>query len=209
MLVALPQLVNTGFQVLFHSPPGVLFTFPSQYYALSVTKEYLALRGGPRLFPQGFSCLVVLWIPPCLKKFRVRGFHPILLVFPVPFCYLSWSIPRSEPRHARTSVWALSISLAATLEIDVSFSSSGYLDVSVHRVPLHTLCIHAWILEVCSSGFPHSDICGSMDICSSPQLFAAYHVFHRLLVPRHPPCALISLTCRSQTFLRVSVLSHP
>ena len=35
---ALPQLVDTGFQVLFHSPPGVLFTFPSQYYALSVTK---------------------------------------------------------------------------------------------------------------------------------------------------------------------------
>ncbi len=34
----LPQLVDTGFQVLFHSPPGVLFTFPSQYYALSVTK---------------------------------------------------------------------------------------------------------------------------------------------------------------------------
>ena len=34
---ALPQLVDTGFQVLFHSPPGVLFTFPSQYYTLSVT----------------------------------------------------------------------------------------------------------------------------------------------------------------------------
>ena len=34
----LPQFVGTGFQVLFHSPPGVLFTFPSQYYALSVTK---------------------------------------------------------------------------------------------------------------------------------------------------------------------------
>ena len=34
----LPQLVDTGFQVLFHSPPGVLFTFPSQYYALSATK---------------------------------------------------------------------------------------------------------------------------------------------------------------------------
>ena len=32
-----PQLVNTGFQVLFHSPPGVLFTFPSRYYPLSVT----------------------------------------------------------------------------------------------------------------------------------------------------------------------------
>ena len=48
--------------------------------------------------------------------------------------------------------------------------------------------------EVSSAGFPHSDICGSKDICSSPQLFAAYHVFLRLLVPRHPPCALISLT---------------
>ena len=34
----LPLLVNIGFQVLFHSPPGVLFTFPSRYYALSVTK---------------------------------------------------------------------------------------------------------------------------------------------------------------------------
>ena len=62
-LNVLPQFVNTGFQVLFHSPPGVLFTFPSQYYALSVTKEYLALGGGPPEFPQGFSCLVVLWIP--------------------------------------------------------------------------------------------------------------------------------------------------
>ena len=82
----LPQLVNTGFQVLFHSPPGVLFTFPSQYYALSVTKEYLALRGGPRSFPQGFSCLVVLWIPLCQVVFRLRGFHPLWLAFPKPFC---------------------------------------------------------------------------------------------------------------------------
>ena len=49
----LPQFVNIWFQVLFHSPPGVLFTVPSQYYALSVTKEYLALRGGPRVFSQG------------------------------------------------------------------------------------------------------------------------------------------------------------
>ena len=37
-LAALPQFVGTGFQVLFHSPPGVLFTFPSQYFALSVTE---------------------------------------------------------------------------------------------------------------------------------------------------------------------------
>ena len=105
------------------------------------------------------------------------------------------SIMRSEPRCARTTVWPLSISLAATLEIDkFSFSSSPYLDVSVQAVPFHTLWIGVWMHEVCSCGFPHSDICGSVDICSSPQLFAAYHVFHRLLVPRHPPCALFCLT---------------
>ena len=78
----------------------------------------------------------------------------------------------------------------------VVFSSSGYLDVSVHRVPFHTLWIGVWMTGVCPAGFPHSDISGSLDICSSPKLFAAYHVFHRLLVPRHPPCALISLTKR-------------
>ena len=82
---ALPQLVNTGFQVLFHSPPGVLFTFPSQYYALSVTKEYLALGGGPPDFPQGSTCLDLLWIPPCYFEFRLRGFHPLWLAFPKPF----------------------------------------------------------------------------------------------------------------------------
>ena len=107
---------------------------------------------------------------------------------------LGKSIPRSEPRGARTPVWALPVSLAATPGIDVSFSSSGYLDVSVHRVPFRTLWIGVRMTEGSSAGFPHSDISGSMDICSSPKLFAAYHVFHRLLVPRHPPCALLRLT---------------
>ena len=101
---------------------------------------------------------------------------------------------RSEPRSARTPVWPLSLSLAATNKIDVSFSSSGYLDVSVHRVPLHTLWIGVWMIRVLRTGFPHSDICGSRIICISPQLFAAYHVFLRLLVPRHPPYALTCLT---------------
>ena len=114
---------------------------------------------------------------------------------PSPFSYLTSATTQSEPRDARITVWALSISLAATLEIDkFSFSSSPYLDVSVQAVPLHTLWIGVWMTEVFSAGFPHSDISGSMDICSSPKLFAAYHVFHRLLVPRHPPCALSRLT---------------
>ena len=117
--------------------------------------------------------------------------------FQVHSAILLESILRSEPRSARTPVWALPLSLAATYGITFVFFSSGYLDVSVHRVPFHTLWIGVWIHEGFSCRFPHSDICGSLCICHSPQLFAAYHVFHRLLVPRHPPCALISLTISS------------
>ena len=109
-----------------------------------------------------------------------------------PILRLTYDSP--QPRRARTPVWALSLSLAATQKIDVSFFSSGYLDVSVPRVPSAHLWIQCTVTEVCSAGFPHSDICGSVNICFSPQLFAAYHVFHRLSVPRHPPCALSSLT---------------
>ena len=72
-----------------------------------------------------------------------------------------------------------------------SFFSSGYLDVSVRRVPSTQLCIHYAVTEVYSAGFPHSEICGSKVICTSPQLFAAYYVLHRLSVPRHPPYALV------------------
>ena len=120
-----------------------------------------------------------------------------LLPLPLPLC-------SPLPRYARIPVWAPPVSLAATPGIDVSFSSSGYLDVSVHRVPLHALWIHAWMHEVLSCGFPHSDISGSMDICSSPKLFAAYHVFHRLSVPRHPPCALSCMTSFPASFTRAS-----
>ena len=42
-------------------------------------------------------------------------------------------------------------------------------------------------------GLPHSDIHGSTPARGSPWLFAACHVLHRLLVPRHPPNALVIL----------------
>ena len=62
------------------------------------------------------------------------------------------------------------------------------------RFPTYAYFIQRTLSEYCSDGFPHSEIPGSMDICSSPRLIAACHVLLRLLMPRHSPCALISLT---------------
>ena len=66
------------------------------------------------------------------------------------------------------------------------------------RFPSHTYLIQYGIP---CGGFPHSEISGSQLICSSPKLIAAYHVLHRLLMPRHSPCALISLTFRNLLLL--------
>ena len=84
-LNVLPQLVNTGFQVLFHSPPGVLFTFPSRYCSLSVTESCLALGGGPPCFPQDSSCPVVLWYRLAESVFRIRACYPLWKRFPTLF----------------------------------------------------------------------------------------------------------------------------
>ena len=67
--------------------------------------------------------------------------------------------------------------------------------------PSYAYLIQRTILEYCSSGFPHSEISGSTDICSSPKLIAACHVLRRLLMPRHSPCALYSLTKEIQLVL--------
>ena len=68
--------------------------------------------------------------------------------------------------------------------------------------PSYAYLIQRTILEYCSSGFPHSEISGSTDICSSPKLIAACHVLRRLLMPRHSPCALYSLTSSVRIALR-------
>ena len=66
------------------------------------------------------------------------------------------------------------------------------------RFPTYTYLIQCTLSEYCSDGFPHSEILGSKLMCSSPRLIAACHVLHRLLMPRHSPCALISLTSSEQ-----------
>ena len=55
-------------------------------------------------------------------------------------------------------------------------------------------CTYLIQCRIPCGGFPHSEISGSTLICSSPKLIAAYHVLHRLLMPRHSPCALRNLT---------------
>ena len=60
-------LVGTQFQDLFHSPPGVLFTFPSLYLFTIDRILCLALAGGPAGFNQGFSC------PDLLEKTNIKS----------------------------------------------------------------------------------------------------------------------------------------
>ena len=102
------------------------------------------MRGGPRSFPQGSTCPVVLWILPRWPRLRLRGSHPLWPAFPGPFGWLLQSLAQSEPRRARTPVWAPPVPLAATPGITVVFSSSGYLDVSVRRVPSSMPMCSAW-----------------------------------------------------------------
>ena len=97
----------------------------------------------------------------------------------------------TTPAVQARPVWAGPRSLAATKGIAVAFSSSGYLDVSVPRVC--SLRLRSGWRTLRPVGLPHSEILGSQLVCSSPRLIAAYHVLHRLPVPRHPPCALTRL----------------
>ena len=117
-------------------------------------------------------------------------------------------------RFLQIGHWPGPRSLATTNGVSVDVLSYGYLDVSVPRVCFIPLCIQGmipfidtWkpqpqpsIARECNSdfpsikgGFPHSEIRGSKLIRSSPRLFAACHVLHRLLAPRHPPNALLTL----------------
>ena len=63
VVARLRPLVCTRFQVLFHSPSGVLFTLPSRYSPLSVTDSYLALEDGPPRFNRDSSCPGLLGYP--------------------------------------------------------------------------------------------------------------------------------------------------
>ena len=137
----------------------------------------------------------------CYHLPSCTGLSPSLAGFsktvPLEYCRFMQSLPPG----ARTRVWALPVSLAATSGITVVFSSSGYLDVSVHRVR----SLHQGNAVACI-GLPHSEILGSKVICTSPKLIAACHVFLRLLKPRHPPSALVHFLCNVFNYVLVGTL---
>ena len=69
------------------------------------------------------------------------------------------------------------------------------------RFPRYAYLIQRTIHDSSSWRFPHSEIHGSRLICSSPWLIAACHVFLRLLMPRHSPCALVRLNSLYERYL--------
>jgi hypothetical protein len=89
-------LVRTQFQDLFHSPSGVLLTFPSRYLYTIDRKIYLALEGGPSGFNQGFTCPGLLDNRnDKVASLCVPGYHSLWLVFPDYSAYnaISYFIP--------------------------------------------------------------------------------------------------------------------
>ena len=74
--IGTPTFCKLTVSGLFHSPLGVLFTFPSRYWCAIGDQGYLALEGGPPDFPQGFPCPVVL-------RVSIRS--------PIPFVYRAFT----------------------------------------------------------------------------------------------------------------------
>ena len=98
------------------------------------------------------------------------------------------------PEVLLPQVWPLPRSLATTGGISVDFFSSPYLDVSVQAVSSNRLFDSPEGDGTYPAGFPHSEIHGSKAAFAYPWLIVDCYVLHRLLVPRHSPCALCSLT---------------
>ncbi len=154
-----------------------------------------SLAGWSPLLPTGFHVSRGTPDPAaCVSGFTYGAFTLSGRSFQFRSVTLTLALCSPYPGMLGIPVWAYPVSLAATPGIEFSFFSSGYLDVSVRRVPSMHLSIQYMVAEVSSAGFPHSDIHGSMPVCGSPWLFAAYRVLLRLPVPRHPPRAFLRLT---------------
>ena len=144
-------LVNIGFQVLFHSPPGVLFTFPSQYCSTIGHQVVFRLGGWAPRIPIGFhvsdgtlDTAKSSW-PFTYETLTPFGWPSHVIRLDLKVLYRG-----PNPTDISIVVWPLPLSLATTRGISFDFSSSPYLDVSVREVPYVKLCIYltlrnAWV----------------------------------------------------------------
>ena len=87
----LQRIVGTRFQVLFHSPPGVLFTFPSRYLSAIGHQGVFRLSGWSRQIHTEFQGFRATWGDAQEAiVLRLRGYHPLRRDFPVRFDYQRW-----------------------------------------------------------------------------------------------------------------------
>ena len=157
------------------------------------------MADGPAGFRRGFTCPAVLRIHSGGNEVSATGLLPSLAGLSRPLHLLrSFVTPcRVSYNPRRQAFWfgLCPVSLAATQGIAFAFSSSGYLDVSVPRVCLLLPYVfRQGYHPITDGGFPHSEISGSKLTYSSPEHIGVSPVLLRLLVPRHPPCALSNLT---------------
>ena len=190
-------LVNIGFQVLFHSPPGVLFTFPSRYFSTIGHRGVFSLGGWSLRLPTRFLVSGCTLDPTVSTHISFTGLSPSLVMFPNIFYYTRWitSVVRN-PGGISTSGLGSFAFARRYLQNRFFFLLLWVLRCfSSPRLPAHTLCIHVWSTGLfLPARFPHSDSHGFSFICNSPWIIAAYRVLLRLSVPRHSPYALCSLT---------------
>ena len=137
------------------------------------------------MFRQDFTC------PALLKDqlvFTHTGLSPAMAGLSRPLCL-------SYEHH-----WPVPLSLATTDGISLMSVPPG---TEMFQFPGFASPAYVFSWRYPSlGGLPHSDIHGSKPARGSPWLFAACHVLHRLLVPRHPPNALIILRSKAPRGLR-------
>ena len=164
-------LVNIGFHILFHSPPGVLFTFPSRYFFSIGHQVVFSLWGWSPFLPTKFLVFSSTLDPISLPQLSITGLSPssvclprhVLLVSSVDYMVLN---PISISKYGLGSSsfarhYLRNRFLFLFLPLLRCFSS--------RRSPLIHYFTHVWILDLLlSSVFPHSDIYGSRNICFSP-----------------------------------------
>ena len=179
---------------------GCFSPFPHGTGSLSVRNEYLALRDGPRGFKQGFSCPALLRY---LLRVWINFVYGSVTLFGVPFQRLRLStrlvtllLQALQPPNYRNNTglgcsdfarhYSRNRGFFLLLEVLRWFTSLRLL------VPTYVFSRpypgFAWV------GFPIRKSPDISPVCGSPKLIAACHVLHRLFLPRHPPCALSSLT---------------